>query len=337
LKTNLIFKLLFVGGLFYVCYELAQTSILNVNNHYLFPLWDPATHASYGWKMYFYLVQLKPLLFLSEIWSKGLWPFMFYLYQVPFYLLLGTKFEATLFSSLISFFGIGILSLILFNTYLKVSSPIKPGIFLFFLITSPAYLGFSTLAMTESFGSLMQLIVYISYLKTLDIKSHKYAVLFSLSLTALFFTKYNYFILVIIPIIINEYIAYTISWKLKEHFRFLLNNLRKALSSVTWIILLLYLIFLIVIFKTGGFEFYIFNQFVKVYTIGNTGYLVLYFLIIRFFWLQKRNKINYLEFLGKDFRIKPLINYFVIPLIVWFAIPYPNHIKEFFGLVVNRE
>jgi hypothetical protein len=276
-------------------------------------------------------------MFLWEIWSKGLWPFMFYLYQIPFYLFLGTKLEASLFSSLISFFGIGILSFQLFKTSSKSDSLVGPSIFLFFLITSPFYLRFSTLAMTESFGSLMQLIVYVCYLKTLEIKSHKIAVLFSLSLTALFFTKYNYFILVIIPIIINEYLAYTKTWKLAEHFRFLLNILMKALSSVTWIILILYLIFLSVIFKTGGFEFYLFNQAFKVYSIGNTGFLILYFLIIQFLWQKKRNKFNYSQFLKKDFRIKPIINYFVIPLIIWFAIPYPNHIKEFFGLVVNRE
>lgn len=337
LRKNLFYFIIISGTLIYVCYNLAAQLIFSANQHNLFPLWDPATHALYGWKMYYYLIHLQPLQFLWEIWSKGLWPFMYYLYQIPFYFLTGSSFTGALFSSLFSFFLIGFFSFILFTNSFKTSSPIAISVFVFLLITSPFYLAFSSLAMTEIFGCMIQLLVYISYLKVTELKTQKSAVVFSLLLTVLFFTKYNYFILVIIPILINEYLIYTNKWNLRDHFNLLLKVVKKVFTGFTGLLLFAYSIFLIALFSSGGFEFNLFNQKISVHSIGNTGYVVLYLLIIRFGIYKKKNKIRYLNFLNKDFRIKPVIKYFIIPLVIWFSIPYPNHIKEFFGLVVNRQ
>jgi hypothetical protein len=337
LRKNLFYFIITTAILIYVCNNLASQLIFSENQQHLYPLWDPATHAIYGWKMYYHLIHLQPLLFFWEIWSKGLWPFIYYLYQIPFYILTGSGFTGALISSLFGFFLIGFFSFIHFTDSLKTSSPITTSVFLFFLITSPFYLAFSSLAMTEIFGSMMQLLVYIGYLKVTELKTQKSAVLFSLLLTMLFFTKYNYFILVIIPIMINEYFTYTDKWKLRDHFDLLLKVVKKVFTSFTGLFLFVYSIFLIALFSTGGFEFNLFNQKVSVHSIGNTGYVVLYLLIIRFLIYKKRNKAGYFNFLNKDFRIKPLINYFIIPIIIWFVIPYPNHIKEFFGLIVNRQ
>lgn len=328
---------MFTVFLIYICIQIAGQSISIVHEHNLYPLWDPATHAFYGWKIYFTIIQLNPLNFLWEIWSKGLWPFMYYLFQAPFYFFTSYRFEASLFSSLFAFLCLGVLSCIFFNKTIKTSPIIAVGVFLLLLISSPVYIAFSTLSMTEIFGSLMQLLLFTTYILVTVSKSRKYAILFSVSLTLLFFTKYNYFILAVVPLIINEYILYTKNWTLKDHIDFLFKSLKRIFSSLTGIVLVCYFIFLSVLISTGGFEFHIFNQRVSVHSIGNTGYTVLYFLLIRFWLLRRKKKIDINGFLNKDFRIKPLINYFIIPLIVWFAIPYPNHIQEFFGLIVNRQ
>lgn len=337
LRKNLFYVVIVLIVLTYVCYNLANELIFSVVTLHLYPLWDPATHALYGWKMYYHLVHLQPLSFLWEIWSKGLWPFMYYLYQTPFYFLPGFAFEPSLLSSLFGYFLIGILSLIFFNLLFDLSSPIASSVFLFLLITSPFYLGFSSLAMTETFGSMMQLLVFITYLKVLELKTHKSAVVFSTLLALLFFTKYNYFLLVIFPIMVNEYLIYTKTWKLRDHLDSVIRLIKKIFTSFTGILLFIYSIFLFVLFSTGGFEFQIFNQKVFVHSIGNTGYVVLYLLITCFWIYKKKNKTHYSNLLNKDFRLKPLIKYFIIPLIIWFSIPYPNHIKEFFGLIVNRQ
>lgn len=337
LKKNLFYTLLVFLAITYVCLNIASELIYSVKGQNLYPLWDPATHSLYGWKMYYYLVHFKPLLFLWEIWSKGLWPFMYYLYQIPFYFLLTPIFESSLVSSLFSFFLLGILSLILFNLSFKSVSPISSSIFLFLLITCPFYLGFSSLAMTESFGSMMQLVVYVTYLKTLELKTNKSAIVFSILLTVLFFTKYNYFLLVVFPILLNEYLLYSADWKLKNQISLAVKLIKKVFTSFAGILLFTYSIFLFALFSTGGFEFYVFNQKVSVHSIGNTGYVVLYLLLIRFGIYKKKNAAQYFKLLDKDYRLKPLLHYFIIPAIIWFAIPYPNHIKEFFGLIVNRQ
>jgi len=337
LKIHIILACLVIGLLIYVCIVIAGQTILVVPDHNLFPQWDPATHSLYGWKMYYSLIQLKPLMFFWEIWSKGLWPFMYYLFQVPFYFLTGSQIEASSFSSLFAFLCIGVLAILFFKKALKIFPLVAISVFLLLLISSPAYLAYSSLAMTEVFGSFMQLLVFTSYILATDSKSRKHAILFSVSLTMLFFTKYNYFILAVMPLLINEYIIYTKMWNIRDHIIHMWKSSKRILSSLTGIVLFLYLIFLSILISTGGFEFQLFNQQIFVHSIGNTGYIVLYFLLIRFWILHRKKKANYAGFLSKDFRIKPLITYFILPLVIWFAIPYPNHIKEFFGLIVNRQ
>lgn len=337
MKATKYFSFVVVFILFvYLCVKIALSTIIVVQYQHLLPLWDPATHSLYGWRLYYYLSQFNLPMFLWSIWSEGLWPFMYYLYQLPLHLIIGSRWEGAAVSSLIGFMLAGLLSIFYIFKLIKNHAAIPSSVFIMFFISSPMYLAYSSLPMTEIFGSLIQLIVLTSYLLMNDSKSHKHAVLFSVSLTMLFFTKYNYFLLVAIPIIINEYLLYTLNWTPKEHFVGLLKFTKIIFSRLTGKLLFLYFIFISFIILTGGFEINIFDKKISIHSIGNTGYLVLYLLLIKLWVEYKKKRKEYAKIFSKDYRIKPLITYFVIPLIIWFAIPYPNHIKEFFGLVINR-
>ena len=338
-KKNIILIAILTTIFLYLCIELYLKTIAVVQRQNLLPLWDPATHSLYGWELYFYLKNFNLPMFFWAIWSKGIWPFMYYLYQVPFYIFFNNKFEGALVSSVFSFGIIGVLSSIFLRKLLINLPLIAISIFIFLFISTPVYLAFSSLPMTEIFGVFMQLMVFTSYLLVTDTEVsnlNKRAVLFAVSLTLLFFTKYNYFILVVVPIIINEYLSFTKTLTFKEKCNNLLMIFKNFLSGITGIVLIVYFVFLYSLILTDGFEFNLFSIKVSVHSIGNTGYIVLYFLLIRFWYLNKKKKISLNKLYDKDYRIRPLIYYFVIPLLIWFAIPYPNHIREFFNSVVNR-
>ena len=338
LKKYFLFFSLLAAIFFYICIEIALHSVSRVNQLNLLPYWDPALHSLNGWELCFYLKSLNLPMFLWEIWNKGIWPCMFYLYQLPFYIIVKHQFEGALISSLFAFGCIGVLSAFFFVKLLKELPLISISVFIFLLISSPMYVAFSSLAMTETFGCLMQLFVFTCYLLTIDPESHnpRLYILFAVSLTILFFTKYNYFILAVIPIIINEYLTKTNGTTFKYRLRNLLLILKKLLSGWTGKVLFVYIIFLMALIFTGGFEFHIFNQKVLVHSIGNTGYIILYFLLFRLWLAHRRRKIDWQKIFQKDPRIHALLYYFVIPLTFWFAVPYPNHIKEFFSFIINR-
>jgi hypothetical protein len=60
------------------------------------------------------------------------------------------------------------------------------SLIILFVISSPMYLAFASLSMLETFGSLMQLLVFISYISLNERRDSKSAKLFSCSLTVLF-------------------------------------------------------------------------------------------------------------------------------------------------------
>ena len=111
---------------------------------------------------------------------------------------------------------------------------------------------------------------------------------------------------------------------------------RLALSSPTVWLVAAYVAVILMVTRTGGFEFSVAGRRISVHTIGNSGYVVLSLLLARVWYLHRRGRIPWQRIMAADPRVGPLIGWFVIPLTIWFAAPYPNHIRDFFNLVINR-
>ena len=58
--------------------------------------------------------------------------------------------------------------------------------------------------------------------------------------------------------------------------------------------------------------------------------------LARLWYLHRRGRIDWSRMTSADPLVRPLLIWFVVPVTVWLASPYPNHIRDFANLVINR-
>jgi len=155
----------------------------------------------------------------------------------------------------------------------------------------------------------------------------------ALPISVLFFTKYNYFFLLVVPLVIHEWLEQTSDG---SRFTAVWQSMQRVVKSPTGLLLLVYLFALAIVLRTGGFDAHVLGRRISVHTIGNTGHVVLYTLLARLWYLHRRHRIDWNRLASRDLRVRPLLVWFVLPVTVWFAVPYPNHIRDFANLVFNR-
>ena len=337
MKAKTLLLLPILGFVSYMSFLLACNTIAIVKENNLLPLWDQAAHSVEGWEIYFYLRNMNLPMFIWKLWTRGLWPFVNNLYLTVFYFICGPYYYSALISNIVAFIGIGCFSSYILIKLSKNIPIFSVSLIILFLISSPIYLAFASLSMLETFGSLVQLLVFMSYISLNERRDSKSAKIFSCCLTILFFTKFNYFFMVSVPIFIHEYFILTRNLTLGEHWRNFLKNAKLFLSYTLGKVLFVYCLTMAILIKVGGFEFYILNQKVYIGDIGGSGHIVLYILLWNLWKSYKKRKEYWKNILSVDYRIRPLVYFFGIPVLIWFAIPYPNHINDFFKFIINRK
>ncbi len=320
----------------YVAYVVARHSIAIVQARALLPRWDLATHLVLGWNDYHLLATVRIHRLLWDLWLQGYWPPVHSIYQMPFYFALGGGMTAGLWSSLVAFILAGVTGAVVLWRQWRHGALLPASIFLALLTSSPYLLAYASVTMTEMLGAFMQLVVILCYVRYRQEPGHRTARAFAASLTVLFFTKYNYFFLLVVPLVIHELIERTRGESTATRLAAAGRWLRRFFLSPTGILLALYFVGLLFIFKTGGFDFYVLGRRVSVHTIGNTGHLVLYVLLARLWYRHRNGLIDWARIASADLRVRPLLVWFALPVTIWLASPYPNHIRDFGNLVFNR-
>jgi len=321
--------------LLFVAFLVDRHTIQIVSNHRLLPRWDLATHLNHGWEDYHLLVTGQIHRLLWDLWLQGYWPPVLSLYQVPFYLSLGSRIESGLRGALAAFVVTGILGCAVLWRLWREAAPLPAAFFVALMVSSPYLLAYSSVTMTEIVGAAVQAAVLLAYVAYRQKPAPATARAFAVSLTLLFFTKYNYFFLLVAPLAIYEWLDRPLGTNQSR-----LDDLRRwwrvALSSPTVWLLVLYFAGLLVVMRTGGFEFHLAGKRVSVHTIGNSGHVVLFLLLARLWYLNHQRRIPWARLVAIDARVRPLLVWFAVPVVIWLASPYPNHIRDFFNLVVNR-
>jgi len=321
--------------LLYVARLIDQHTIQIVSSQRLLPRWDLATHLNHGWEDYHLLVTGRIHRLLWDLWLQGYWPPVLSIYQIPFYLSLGGTIESGLRSAIAAFVLTGLLGCALMWRQWREAAALPAAVFLGLIVSSPYLLAYASVTMTEIVGAATQLAVLLAYVAYRQNPSPAAARGFAVSLTVLFFTKYNYFFLLIAPLALYEWLDRPLGPNQSRRAD-LQRWMRFALSSPTVWLLVLYLAGLLVVMRTGGFEFHLAGQRVSVHTVGNSGHIVLYLLLGRLWYLHRQQRIPWDRFVAADPRVRPLLVWFALPIVIWFASPYPNHIRDFFNLVINR-
>lgn len=167
-----------------------------------------------------------------------------------------------------------------------------------------------------------------------------------LATLALFFCKYNYGLMWIVPLTACEVRRRHDSWR--EVAAWVVS----AVRSVRWrrpvnfflaIFLAIYAVSLAVLFvlvrRTGGWEGEILGAEVSVSSVGNPAYLLYLFLSLRVFARAVRLARQRDESLGTlrrrlDAATRGAVSWLILPIALWFLLP--PHVKELVGFVGNR-
>lgn len=153
------------------------------------------------------------------------------------------------------------------------------------------------------------------------------------SALVLFFLKYNYGLLWLLPLLLGELVRRRGGWRGLAGWSWL------RARSVRWtpwtVFLAVVLVLLAAIRLSGGIEFELFGQRVRATSIGNPAYGLLLLVCLRTLvggkasWRDVRRRWRRLDASWHGFG-----TWLVAPILAWMLLP--PHVKEFFGFVENR-
>ena len=315
---------------------VSQRTIAIVTTRRLLPRWDLAAHLIDGWTDYHLLATGRLHSLAGDLWMQGYWPPGLSLFQMPFYLLLGGGMASGLWSSAAAFVLVAALGSAALLKQWGKSGLAAASVFVALLVSSPFILAYASVTMTEMPGALAQVAVVAAYTAWCRRPDTSRARLFAVSLTTLFFVKYNYFVMLAVPLVVLEWLERTSGWPAARRLTTAWTTLRRLASSRAVIFAALYLTALGLILATGGFETRVLGQRISVRSIGSSGHGFLYILLLRVWYLYAKGRIDSRRLYALDTRIQPLLVWFVAPVTVWLATPYPNHIRDIASLVINR-
>ncbi|MEZ5292412.1 MAG: hypothetical protein R2745_15125 [Vicinamibacterales bacterium] len=301
----------------------------------LLPRWDLAAHLLSGWTDYHYLITGQPHRLAWDLWQQGYWPPGPSLWQIPFHAGLGGTPRAGLASGLAAFVVALSASVAALALQSGRRALVGAAIFLGFAATSPFLLAYASLAMTEMPGAMAQAVVVASHVWFERSRRPVAAWAFALSLTALLFTKYNYFLLLAAPLVLHVYLTGTTgrSWQARAASAAALA--RALVATPARRVAALYLLLLGLLLVTGGTAFTIAGQRVALRTVGYLAHPLLYGALLRVWWLHRHGRIDWARLWAADPRLRPLAIGCVAPMALWLASPYPNHVKDAANLLVN--
>lgn len=308
------------------------------------PQWDMAKYGVSGLRLAQDLQRLDLVGFAAHLHELSVWPPVFPLLETPFFLVLGPEqrvarlLVVTLFiSSLVAAFecgrrleggggGVG---------GLAVGGLAVGGLAVVALAASPYHQLFGTLVMLEIPGAFFQLLALGAYLRALAQGSERAWRWAAVAATLLFFCKYNYGLLWLVPVVLAEARRASGSWR--ELARSIVERLRRIDLRRPWTtFLLMALVGLLVLRLSGGFELEIAGQKVQATSLGSPVYVLYLLFLLRWLRRPRENAQRlrvWLSSLAPQGR--SLVLAFVFPVGFWMLAP--SHTKNFFNFLENRD
>ncbi len=301
----------------------------------LLPRWDLAAHLLNGWTTYDHVANGDLVRFLWDIWSQGYWPPGQSLFQLPFYAAASGSISGGLHSSTAAFAMTAIGSVVLLGHIAGHRAWLPAALTVALMSTSPFFLAYATVAMSEMLGALAQMIVlvcYARYERTRDAAATRWL---AVSLSLLFFTKYNYFILLAVPLAWHVFLVETADTPARARLRAVQPAAAAWCSTARGAATVGYLLLVVAILSVGGFSMSVGEHRIAFRTVGYSLHPLLYAWLAYAWYTHRQDRWDLKRLAATDPRLPPLILWFVVPVTVWLASPFPNHIKDLVYLVVN--
>lgn len=301
----------------------------------LLPRWDLAAHLLNGWTTYDHVANGRLVGFLWDIWSQGYWPPGQSMFQLPFYAATGGSILGGLHSSTAAFGLTATASVVLLGYIAGHRAWLPAALAVALMSTSPFFLAYATVAMSEMVGALAQVIVlvcYARYERTRDAAAMRWL---AASLSMLFFTKYNYFILLAVPLACHVFLASTAGLPPRARLGVVQRVVTAWCATAPGLATVAYLFTVAAILSVGGLSISVGDHRIAFRTVGYSLHPLLYGWLAHAWYTHRQGRWDLGRLAAIDPRLPPLILWFVVPVAVWLASPFPNHIKDLVYLVVN--
>ena len=302
------------------------------------PLWDPAEHGVAGVALAEALKRGDLLGLLLGINRQVLWPFAHSLMLLPWALLLGPGYATAARLSAVLFAGT-VVALFAAGAGLHPTRGAWVGAAAAALmLVAPIARVFGSVCMLEMPGALLLALTAALHVRACrESASRPLLMAAGLSSAALFFCKYNYGLLWLLPLAIHEWRALPSARRAALRERAL-----DWLAPRRWlrpfpIFMALFAAVIAVIATTGGGVFTVAGVPVSARSPGNPLYG---FYLIALAWAALRvRRAGGLRAVAQrlDERHRVLLATVALPIAVWFLIPAPNRFRVFFDFVVNRD
>ncbi len=297
------------------------------------PQWDMAKYGVSGLRLARAVQDIDPLVFLRHLNGLDVWPPLFPLLEVPVFLLAGPGYAsarglvAALFAAaIVAAFWSGLWSHRRFGVVVGALTAACFAI-------SPMAQVFATVVMLEVPGTLLLLLAIGLYVRSLETEHAWTFTLACTAATTLFFCKYNYGLIWILPMTANEvWRAHAPSGRLPSES---LHRLGAVLKRPWPALLLFGLLGAVVIEIAGPWQFSVGGRAVSLSSAGPLLY-ALYALTLVGWLLRPRRSLEMARQLLAlpNSRTRSILIAIAFPVALWMVVP--SHTTNFINFLVNR-
>jgi len=297
------------------------------------PQWDMAKNGVSGLRLARAAADFDLLGWLRQVNSLDVWPPLFPLVEAPVFLVFGSGYAVA--RSLVAvLFVVSIGAAFWAGREGHRESGIVAGAFAAALLaTSPMVHLFGTLVMLELPGTVLLLSAVGWYLRSLDSKRTRDFSLACAFATALFFCKYNYGMMWLLPMAVNELWRSLASQESAP--RKLVSRVSEIVRTPWGLFLALGLLTAAVIQVAGPWHFELAGKAVRITSAGNLVY-ALYALTLLRWLLRPRHSFeaarSFLERVAP--RTRTMLLMIVLPIAAWMVVP--AHTINFVRFMENR-
>ncbi len=298
------------------------------------PQWDMAHRGVEGIRLAEALRHGDVVELVARLNAMSVWPPAFPLLEAPVFLAFGYDYR-TARLLVLALYLLSVPAIYLAGHYLDLRTGPAIGLLAAGLLSaSPFFHLFAGLVMSEVPGVLLLVLSLAAYFRALESEAAgPWRLTWGLA-TLLFFCKYNYGLMWLVPLLVNEaWLAYGSPWGA-------LRRLYQWAAGIDYrrgwpLFVLVYLVVVSAIVAAGGFRFELGGARLRLVSMGSPLYHLFLLWALR---VLVRPRTSWRRFRGwlaeRRPRHRELVLWMALPVGVWMLIP--PHAREFFHFVWNR-
>jgi hypothetical protein len=300
------------------------------------PYWDSAGHGLAGLDLSHAIQHLDPIAFVDTLNRQTTWPFVHGLLLVPFFLILGDDYVTSNIASTV-FYALAVVTI--FSAGLGLHPRRGPWVGVVaaaLALASPAFAFFGTVTMLEIPGALLLALALACHAQANRREDARpWLVASGITAVGLFFCKYNYGVLWLMPLA-----AFEVGLHCAAERRVRMEAFRVAVRRGLWrrpvpLLILVFVVFAAAILVTGGIQVTILGQRISMRSPGNAATALYLVLVAWFIWRWVSDPARWWgRWRRLSGRVRVLAGIVLVPIGVWFLVP--PHLREFVGFLVNR-